>query len=177
MSTIYVFDIWCTYLYFCTSCIINKSSNHVIGLNSIDVKKFFYVFYFGHVLTFFNVFYFPNVCYFSKNVAKFRAASRLTRSTFKITAKKQTYDYSVLCRMIWNTSLYSQLPRRPFLGHQAWSWTTLRRSNVFITFTNVFLKFLSRFYVFYFYLNVFTYMRHGTADYRCPREWDYQQEW
>ena len=26
---------------------------------------------------------------------------------------------------------YSELPRRPFLGHQAWSWTTLRRSNVF----------------------------------------------
>ena len=55
---------------------------------------------------------------------------------------------------------YSELPWRPFLGHQAWSWTTLRRGNVFITFTNVFI-FLSRFYVFnvfYFYLNVFTSM-------------------
>ena len=27
---------------------------------------------------------------------------------------------------------------RPYLGHQAWSWTTLRRGNVFITFTNDF---------------------------------------
>jgi len=41
---------------------------------------------------------------------------------------------------------YSELPWRPFLGDQAWSWTTLRRGNVFITFTNVFFN---------FYLNVF----------------------
>ena len=27
---------------------------------------------------------------------------------------------------------------RPYLGHQAWSWTTLRKGNVFITFTNDF---------------------------------------
>ena len=26
---------------------------------------------------------------------------------------------------------YSELPWRPFLGHQAWIWTTLRRGNVF----------------------------------------------
>ena len=36
---------------------------------------------------------------------------------------------------------YSELPWRPFLGHQAWSWTTLRTGNVFITFTNVFFYF------------------------------------
>jgi len=32
-------------------------------------------------------------------LAKFTAASRLTRSTFKITAMKQTYDFSVACRI------------------------------------------------------------------------------
>jgi len=42
-------------------------------------------FYFGHVFTFF---YFPNVFLFLKTFAKFRAASRPTRSTFKITATK-----------------------------------------------------------------------------------------
>jgi len=35
----------------------------------IDVKKRFYVFYFGHVFYVFNVFYFPNVFYL-KNVGK-----------------------------------------------------------------------------------------------------------
>ena len=65
----------------------------------IDVKNvFFNVFYFGHVFTFFLRF-FPNVYYLKKTLAKFRAASRLTRSTFKITATKQTYDFSVACRM------------------------------------------------------------------------------
>jgi len=57
---------------------------------------------------------------------------------------------------------YSELPWKSFLGHQAWSWTTLRRGNVFllrlqtfffifvtffITFTNVLLL-LSRFFIF-----------------------------
>jgi len=36
----------------------------------------------------FYVFYFPNVFYIKKTLAKFRAASRLTRSTSKITATK-----------------------------------------------------------------------------------------
>ena len=55
-------------------------------------KTFFYVF---------NVFfYFPNVFYLKKTLAKFRAASRLTRSTFKITATKYTYDFSVACRIL-----------------------------------------------------------------------------
>jgi len=54
---------------------------------------------------------------------------------------------------------YSELSWRPFSGHQAWSWTTLWRGNVFfITFTNVFFYFCHVFYVFnvfIFYLNVF----------------------
>jgi len=43
------------------------------------------VFYFGHFLRFLTFFYFPNVFLFFK---KTLAASRLTRSTFKITATK-----------------------------------------------------------------------------------------
>jgi len=45
---------------------------------------FFYVF---------DVFYFPNVFYLKKTFEKFTAASRLTRSTFRITATKYTYGF------------------------------------------------------------------------------------
>jgi len=68
-----------------------------------------------------------------------------------------------------NWMAYSELPWKSFLGHQAWSWTTLRRGNVFllrlqtfflifvtffITFTNVLLL-LSLFFIFlwtFFYI-------------------------
>ena len=53
-----------------------------------------------------------------------------------------------------NWMAYSELPWKSFLGHQAWSWTTLRTGNVFITFTNVLLL-LSRFFIFlwtFFYI-------------------------
>jgi len=44
---------------------------------------------------------------------------------------------------------YSELPWRPFLGHQAGSWTTLRRGNVFLLrLQTFFFKFLSRFFTF-----------------------------
>jgi len=49
---------------------------------------------------------------------------------------------------------YSELPWRPFLGHQAWSWTTLRRGNVFLrlqTFFFIFVTFLR-------FLNVFKFL-------------------
>ena len=52
----------------------------IIG-TSIDVKMFLR-FYFGHV---FNAFLFSRRFLFLKTLAKFRAASKLTRSTFKIT--------------------------------------------------------------------------------------------
>jgi len=52
--------------------------------------RFFILVTFCNVLTFF---YFPKVFYLKKTLAKFRAASRLTRSTFKITATKQTCDF------------------------------------------------------------------------------------
>ena len=59
-------------------------------------------------------------------------------------------------RIVWlNWMAYSELPWRPFLGHQAWGWTTLRRGNVFITFTKFFLNVCHVFNVFSFYLNVF----------------------
>ena len=54
-------------------------------------------------------------------------------------------------RIVWR-------PCRPFLGHQTWSWTTLRRGNVFfITFTEGFFIFVT-FLRFYFYLNVFLHL-------------------
>jgi len=40
---------------------------------------------------------------------------------------------------------YSELLWRPFLGHQAWSWTTLRKGNVFLLRLQTFFLFLSRF--------------------------------
>ena len=68
---------------------------------AIDVKKLFYVFFIlVTFLRFFDVFLFSKRFYiFKKTLAKFRAASRLTRSTFKIRATKQTYDFSVARRM------------------------------------------------------------------------------
>jgi len=67
---------------------------------TIDVKRTFLRFFILVTLfTFLTFFYFPNVFFlFLKTMAQFRAASRLTRSTFKITATKQTYDFSVACR-------------------------------------------------------------------------------
>jgi len=44
-----------------------------------------------------------------------------------------------------NWMAYSELPWRPFLGHQVWSWTTLRRGNVFYYVYKRFFLFLSRF--------------------------------
>ena len=41
-------------------------------------------------------------------------------------------------RIVWR-------PWRPFVGHPAWSWTTLRRGNVFCCVYKRFFKFLSRF--------------------------------
>ena len=55
---------------------------------------------------------------------------------------------------------YSELPWRPFLGHQAWSWTTLRRGNVFITFTNVFFEFVLRFFFFNVFKSLFERFLH-----------------
>ena len=52
-------------------------------------------FIFVTFFTFFNVFLFSKRFLFLKTLAKFRTASRLTRSTFKITATKQTYDLCV----------------------------------------------------------------------------------
>ena len=63
-------------------------------VDCIDVKKrFLKFFYVGHVFYVFDVFYFPNVFYLKKTFAKFTAASRLTRSTFRITATKYTYGF------------------------------------------------------------------------------------
>ena len=56
---------------------------------------------------------------------------------------------------------YSELPWRPFLGHLAWSWTTLRRVTFFITFTNVFKKnCVTFFYVLTFFKFLFERFLH-----------------
>ena len=47
---------------------------------------------------------------------------------------------------------YSDLPWRPFLGHQAWSWITLRRGNVFYYVYKRFFYFCHAFYVFNVFL-------------------------
>jgi len=61
---------------------------------------------------------------------------------------------------------YSELPWRPFLGHQAWSWITLRRGNVFI-----FVTFFMFSWRLYFYLNVFLHL----WDRRTDRQTDARQ--
>ena len=56
---------------------------------------------------------------------------------------------------------YSELPWRPCLGHQAWSWTTLRRSNVFYYVYKRFFYFchvFTFFNVFIFIWTFFTFM-------------------
>jgi len=61
---------------------------HLLGvvIHTIDVKNVFTFFFI--LVTFLTFFYFPIVFYFKKMLAKFRPASRLTRSTLKITATK-----------------------------------------------------------------------------------------
>jgi len=64
---------------------VKLSDFDVSNGKTIDVKNAFYVFYFGHFFTFLTFFLFFKRFLFKKT-AKFRAAGRLTRSTFKITA-------------------------------------------------------------------------------------------
>jgi len=63
-----------------------NSNNDCVAVAAIDVKKLRFLFWSRFYV--FNVFFnFPNVFFIEKKtLAKFRAASRLTRSTFKITA-------------------------------------------------------------------------------------------
>jgi len=66
---------------------------HSITVKAIDVKKI-YIFILVTFFYVFNVFLFSkSFLFLKKTLAKFRAASRLTRSTFKITATKETYDF------------------------------------------------------------------------------------
>ena len=68
-----------------------------------------------------------------------------------------------------NWMAYSELPWRPFLGHQAWSWTTQRRGNVFCYVYKRLKKFVTFFLLFktfYVYLNVL---------HLCCYHWRWQQ--
>jgi len=53
-----------------------------------------------------------------------------------------------------------ELPWRPFLGHQAWSWSTLRGNVFYYVYKRffIFVTFLRFVTFFYFYLNVFLHM-------------------
>ena len=62
-----------------------NSNNDCVAVAAIDVKKLRFLFWSRFYV--FNVFLiFQTFFYLKKTLAKFRAASRLTRSTFKITA-------------------------------------------------------------------------------------------
>ena len=80
-----------------------------------------------------------------------------------------------------NWMAYSELPWRPFLGHQAWKWTTLRRCNVFyyvykrffyfchvFTFFNIFLFLFERFlYLFWTRSDAYWRCLHSRLHARC----------
>jgi len=72
--------------------VLLQFDSFVLGLvSSTDVKNVFTFFYFRHVFMCFDVFLIFHtffLIFFYKMLAKFRAASRLTRSTCKITATK-----------------------------------------------------------------------------------------
>ena len=55
-----------------------------VSTRGIDVKKRFYVFYFGRVFYVFNVFfYFPNVFLFLKNVDKVKSGKQINKKHFQ----------------------------------------------------------------------------------------------
>jgi len=167
--------------------VVNQRYSWLVFIVSvIDVKKRFYVFfYFGHVfLRFYNVFfYFPRFLFFKKTLAKFRAASRLTRSTFKkqqrnrpmifllhvewpeMPSYKLLLTYLLCLTCVWMA--YSELPWRPFLVHQAWSWTILRRGNVFY-YVYKRILFLSRFLTFLtLFIFIWTFFTSMVSVWRC----------
>jgi len=101
------------------------------------VKTFFYVFFLILVtfLRFLTFSYFPNVFLFKKTLAKFSSIMLHNIKDFTASLKRRQFLQN-----------YSELPWRPFLGHQAWSWTTARRGNVFCyVYKRFCLNFLSRF--------------------------------
>ena len=76
------YGVWCA----CLRGSVAASSSCSYTRQHIDVKNVFYVFYLW------------------KTLAKFRAASRLTRSTFKITATKQAHDF--LLHVEWMNGIF-----------------------------------------------------------------------
>jgi len=78
---------------FSTTGFVYLSNTHfpeqLVHVNSIDVKRRFFRFLFrSHFLRFLTFYQFSKRFLFLKTSARFRAASRLTGSTFKITATK-----------------------------------------------------------------------------------------
>jgi len=85
------FNDFLPYIYICIVVVV------VVVVIVVDVKKTFLRFFlfWSRFLRFSTFLILQTFFYFKKTLAKFRAASRLTRSTFKVTATKQTYDLCV----------------------------------------------------------------------------------
>jgi len=96
------------------------------------ILRFFILVTFFTFLTFFS-----QTCLFlKKNVGKVQSGKQINKKHFQNNSNE--IDLWFFCYLLCLTHVwmaYSELPWRPFLGHQAWSWTTLRRANVFSTFT------------------------------------------
>jgi len=54
----------------------------VVCVTTIDVKKTFLRFYFGHVFTFFNVFFIFQTFFYLKNVSKVQSGKQINRKHF-----------------------------------------------------------------------------------------------
>ena len=126
-----------------------------------------FFFYFGHVFKRFFIF---QTFFILKNVGKVQSGKQVNKKHFQNNSneidlwffccmsndlKCLPINFYLLCLThVWMA--YSELPGRPFLGHQAWSWTTLRRGNVFyyvykrffLNFCHVFLFLFERFYIY-----------------------------
>jgi len=109
-------------------------------------------------LTFLTFFYFANVCYLKNG--KIQSGKQINKKHFQNNSNE--IDLWLFCCIsndlkclpinfylltVFDACLNGifRVTLKAFLGHQAWSWTTLRRLTFFITFTNVLFYFLSLF--------------------------------
>ena len=73
--------------------------------------------------------------------------------------------------------VYSKLPWRPFLRHQAWSWTTLRRGNVFLLRLQTFFIFVTFLHFLTFFLFLFERFLHVCYGRRVPLSLKCRSHW
>jgi len=132
-----------------------------------------------YVLTFF--FIFQHVFYFLKNVGKVQSGKQINKKHFQNNSNEtdlwffccMSNDLKCLPINFYLVTIFDALCdglKRPFLGHQAWSWTTLRRCNFFVTFTNVFFFISVTFFTFltcFIFIWTFFYI-YGMQFVYCP---------